>query len=90
MRKPSQQSYRTLLPKVAQWVTGTSPRPPGWSGLSHHGVFYLPQPPSAGLWALSLSPTVAFLRALEGHQQTLAEHLWAIPQGTILNFQLAQ
>jgi len=49
-----------------------------------------PQPPSAGLWALSLSPTVAFLRALEGHQQTLAEHLWAIPQGTILNFQLAQ
>lgn len=54
--------------------------------------YFVSPPPNSLCRALGSFPlpTAAFLKAAEGHQQTLAEHLWAIPQGTVLSFQLAQ
>lgn len=71
VKKPSQQSYPSCFPKVAQWVTGNKSQA---SRLASHAViFYLPQPPLQGS-GLFPSPPVDFLRAPHTYRAPLDNH----------------
>lgn len=85
MRKPSQVTCLSF----PRSHSGSWGQVPGLLvGLLSHTMGFISPPTSfcRALGSFSL-PMAAFLRASEGHQQTPAEHLWAIPQGTVLNFQ---